>query len=188
MHDDEHDMAADDTETPPVTTENPPLPSLDPPLAPFAASSVGQDAVPHSSHSSLTRVEHDDDQRREEPLPSHDPIIPPTSIPVPYDPTNTQADESEQLPPLAPVLLQEEELKPTQLEPTTTEEPVPQTPLTYLTFLLISGKRRTMSFEPETAIGRMKELAWNSWPAGTWMLVYVLMVSTPLSPSLMNTI
>lgn len=43
---------------------------------------------------------------------------------------------------------------------------VPQTPQTYLTFLLISGKRRTMAFDPETAIGRVKELAWNSWPAG----------------------
>lgn len=183
-------MATDDTETSLVTTENPPLPSLEPPLAPFAASSVvGQDAVPHSSHSSFTRVDHDDDQRRDEPLPTHDPIIPPTSIPVPYDTTNTQADESEQSPPLAPVLPQEEELKPTQVEPTTTtEEPVPQTPLTHLTFLLISGKRRTMSFEPETTIGRMKELAWNSWPAGTWTLVYILMVSTPLSPSLMCTI
>lgn len=178
-------MATDDTDTSLVTTESPPLPSLEPPLAPFAASSVGQDAVPHSSHSSFTRVDHDDDQQREEPLPSHDPILPPTSIPVPYDTPNTQADESEQSPPLAPVLPQEEELKPTQVEPTTTKEPVPQTPLTHLTFLLISGKRRTMSFEPETTIGRMKELAWNSWPAGTWTLVYILMVSTPLSPSLM---
>lgn len=43
-------------------------------------------------------------------------------------------------------------------------ETVPQMPQTYLTFLLISGRRRTMSFEPESAIGRVKELAWNSWP------------------------
>jgi hypothetical protein len=181
-------MATDDTETSLVTTGNPLSPPLDPPLAPFAASSVGQDAVPHSSHSSFTRVDHDDDQRREQPLPSHDPIAPPTSVPVPSDTTNTQADESEQSPPLAPALLQEQELKPAQFEPTTTEEPVPQTPQTHLTFLLISGKRRTMSFEPETAIGRIKELAWNSWPAGMWTLVYILMVSTPLSPSLTYTI
>ncbi|TFK33983.1 ubiquitin-related domain-containing protein [Crucibulum laeve] len=45
-----------------------------------------------------------------------------------------------------------------------TQPPVPQTPQTYLTFLLISGKRRTMSFEPETTIGRVKELVWNGWP------------------------
>lgn len=42
---------------------------------------------------------------------------------------------------------------------------VPQTPQTYITFLLISGRRKTMSFPPETTIGRVKELAWNSWPA-----------------------
>ncbi|KAJ3483376.1 hypothetical protein NLJ89_g12068 [Agrocybe chaxingu] len=54
---------------------------------------------------------------------------------------------------------------PAQAQPMV-EEPVPQMPQTYLTFLLISGKRRTMSFEPETTIGRVKELVWNSWPAG----------------------
>jgi hypothetical protein len=42
---------------------------------------------------------------------------------------------------------------------------VPQTPQTYVTFLLISGKRRTLAFEPSTTIARVKELAWNSWPA-----------------------
>ncbi|KIM42452.1 hypothetical protein M413DRAFT_444873 [Hebeloma cylindrosporum] len=155
-------MATDDTEAPPVTTGNSPLPSLDPPLAPFAASSLEQDPVLQSSRSSFTRIDHDDDQRRE---PSHDPIISSTSFPVPYDTTNTQADESEHSPPLAPLLPQDQELKQTQFDPTTMEEPVPQTPQTHLTFLLISGKRRTMSFEPDTAIGRMKELAWNSWPA-----------------------
>ena len=34
-----------------------------------------------------------------------------------------------------------------------------------LTFLLISGRRRTMSFASSTTIGRIKELVWNSWPA-----------------------
>ncbi|KAF9487881.1 hypothetical protein BDN71DRAFT_1342741, partial [Pleurotus eryngii] len=41
----------------------------------------------------------------------------------------------------------------------------PQTPQTYLTFLLVSGRRRTMSFDPETTIGRVKELVWNAWPS-----------------------
>lgn len=45
---------------------------------------------------------------------------------------------------------------------------VPQTPQVYLTFLVISGKRRTMSFEPETTLGRVKELVWNSWPTGAF--------------------
>ncbi|KAF8651620.1 hypothetical protein AX16_004661 [Volvariella volvacea WC 439] len=43
---------------------------------------------------------------------------------------------------------------------------IPQTPQVALTFLLVSGKRRTMVFEPDTTIGRVKELAWNSWPTG----------------------
>jgi hypothetical protein len=45
-------------------------------------------------------------------------------------------------------------------------EPVPRTPQTFLTLLLVSGTRKTMSFEPETAIGRVKELIWNAWPTG----------------------
>ncbi|KAG6901075.1 hypothetical protein C0995_001162 [Termitomyces sp. Mi166 len=46
-----------------------------------------------------------------------------------------------------------------------TETHVPQTPQVYLTFLVISGRRRTMSFEPGTTVGRLKELVWNSWPS-----------------------
>jgi Ubiquitin-2 like Rad60 SUMO-like len=34
-----------------------------------------------------------------------------------------------------------------------------------ITFLLISGRRRTLSFASSTSIGRVKELVWNSWPA-----------------------
>ncbi|KAF8324510.1 ubiquitin-related domain-containing protein [Amanita rubescens] len=41
---------------------------------------------------------------------------------------------------------------------------VPQTPQTFITFLLVTGRRRTMSFEPGTTIGRVKELVWNTWP------------------------
>ena len=33
-----------------------------------------------------------------------------------------------------------------------------------LTFLLISGRRRTMAFASSTTVGRVKELVWNSWP------------------------
>ncbi|KAI0367243.1 hypothetical protein BV20DRAFT_902830, partial [Pilatotrama ljubarskyi] len=44
------------------------------------------------------------------------------------------------------------------------EEAIPQTPQVSLTFLLVSGRRRTMSFEPETTVGRVKELVWNTWP------------------------
>ncbi|KAI0674160.1 ubiquitin-related domain-containing protein [Trametes maxima] len=44
------------------------------------------------------------------------------------------------------------------------EETIPQTPQVHLTFLLVTGRRRTMSFEPETTVGRVKELVWNAWP------------------------
>ncbi|KAF7794002.1 hypothetical protein EIP86_005129 [Pleurotus ostreatoroseus] len=41
---------------------------------------------------------------------------------------------------------------------------VPLMPQVSLTFLLVSGKRRSMTFEPETTVGRTKELVWNAWP------------------------
>lgn len=41
---------------------------------------------------------------------------------------------------------------------------LPALPQAVLTFLLVSGRRRTMAFDPETTIGRMKELVWNAWP------------------------
>ncbi|KZT68922.1 hypothetical protein DAEQUDRAFT_306437 [Daedalea quercina L-15889] len=44
------------------------------------------------------------------------------------------------------------------------EQAFPRMPQVALTFLLITGKRRTMSFDPETSIGRVKELVWNAWP------------------------
>lgn len=47
------------------------------------------------------------------------------------------------------------------------EPAVPQIPQVSLTFLLVSGRRRTMTFEPETTVGRVKELVWNAWPNGT---------------------
>ncbi|KAF8624329.1 hypothetical protein AX17_007157 [Amanita inopinata Kibby_2008] len=40
----------------------------------------------------------------------------------------------------------------------------PQTPQAFITFLLITGRRRTMSFDPEMTVGRVKELVWNTWP------------------------
>lgn len=44
---------------------------------------------------------------------------------------------------------------------------VPQVPQTLVQFLLVSGRRRSMAFVPETTVGRVKELVWNSWPNGT---------------------
>lgn len=54
---------------------------------------------------------------------------------------------------------------------------VPQTPQVSLTFLLVSGKRRSMSFEPETTVGRTKELVWNAWPKGECLSLRFVPVS-----------
>ncbi|KAL0564884.1 hypothetical protein V5O48_017153, partial [Marasmius crinis-equi] len=55
---------------------------------------------------------------------------------------------------------------PSPTQPTTQPAPTtvspPQTPQVHLCFLLISGKRKTMSFEPEMTLGRVKELVWNA--------------------------
>ncbi|KAM6492075.1 Ubiquitin-related domain containing protein [Amanita muscaria] len=48
--------------------------------------------------------------------------------------------------------------------PASAQAPVPQDPQAYISFLLVTGCRRTMSFEPETTVGRVKELVWNTWP------------------------
>ncbi|KAF9240416.1 hypothetical protein BU15DRAFT_61430 [Melanogaster broomeanus] len=45
------------------------------------------------------------------------------------------------------------------------EPQIPQTPQVTLTFLLVSGRRKTQSFDPQTTVGRVKELVWNAWPA-----------------------
>jgi hypothetical protein len=61
---------------------------------------------------------------------------------------------------------------------TTPVAAVPQTPQVVLTFLLQSGKRRTMSFDYETTVGRVKELVWNGWPTGACrMLRYITTVN-----------
>jgi hypothetical protein len=43
---------------------------------------------------------------------------------------------------------------------------VPAEPRVSITFLLISGKRRTMLFQPGLSVARVKELVWNGWPSG----------------------
>ncbi|KAH7882497.1 hypothetical protein F5I97DRAFT_1910854 [Phlebopus sp. FC_14] len=45
------------------------------------------------------------------------------------------------------------------------EPPIPQISQVSLTFLLVSGQRKSQSFDPETTVGRVKELVWNAWPA-----------------------
>lgn len=56
-------------------------------------------------------------------------------------------------------------------EETSPESMLLQSPQAYITFLIISGRRRTMSFEPETTVGRVKELIWNAWPTGNILYI-----------------
>ncbi|KAJ7174283.1 hypothetical protein C8R46DRAFT_1080546 [Mycena filopes] len=61
---------------------------------------------------------------------------------------------------------QQPDVQPEQLEPQPEPEPeAPAMPQTTLTFLLVSGRRRTMAFDPDTTVGRVKELVWNAWPS-----------------------
>jgi len=45
------------------------------------------------------------------------------------------------------------------------EPEVPSKPQASVTFLLISGRRRTMLFQPDVTVARVKELLWNGWPS-----------------------
>jgi len=47
------------------------------------------------------------------------------------------------------------------MEPT----PIPKTPKVSITLLLVSGRRRTVEFEPKTSIGELKEIVWSTWPS-----------------------
>lgn len=58
-----------------------------------------------------------------------------------------------------------EETKANPRPPSPIVDAIPQTPQTYITFLTISGNRRTMNFDPSVTIGRVKDLVWNAWPA-----------------------
>lgn len=53
----------------------------------------------------------------------------------------------------------------------------PPTPKVFLTFLLLSGQRRLMSFEPDMTVGRVKELVWNGWNSGLFTLFSFFYVS-----------
>jgi len=64
-------------------------------------------------------------------------------------------------------------------DPVASAQPPETKPQISLTFLLVSGNRWTLSFDPEATIGRVKEIVWNSWPA-EWT------VEQPPSPSFLR--
>ena len=132
--------------------------SREPPSLPFMP--TPSNLRPSTGRTSITQVEHGDD---DEQL-----MVPePTSQDVASSTDNVTHQASEPIsnnPQDQPQSVQQPSTPSPQ--PQTVSQTVPQMPLIYLTFLLISGRRRTMSFEPESPIGRVKELAWNSWPTG----------------------
>ncbi|KIY68077.1 hypothetical protein CYLTODRAFT_421931 [Cylindrobasidium torrendii FP15055 ss-10] len=58
--------------------------------------------------------------------------------------------------------LQDENYTPDDIEST---QDFSRTPQVAITFLLISGRKRAMTFDAETTVGRVKELVWDDWTA-----------------------
>jgi hypothetical protein len=157
-----------DTDPSPLTTQiihegtsgDQPVQVLDPPTFPF----IPNVARPSTGRTSVTQVDFGDDGQPTSLL---------TSVLTPLDITSTTSNVTPQAPEPISTLSQDQQQS-VQKPPTSSTQPqvmsetVPQTPQTYLTFLLISGRRRTMSFEPESPISRVKELAWNAWPTGQY--------------------
>jgi hypothetical protein len=135
-------------------------------------------ALPASTRTSFTRVDNTrpgsstTDQRDEMvtgPSVGSD-AVPELPLSPPLPPSQNDEQPEEETAPPSPSL----------------PPPVPQVPQTLLQFLLVSGRRRSMAFEPETTVGRVKELLWNSWPNGTFQLFrsyHTHALSTPRLPT-----
>jgi len=136
-------------------------------------------ANPSSTRTSITHVENEEEARPQRPITIETPVIPTTTtsnpttpvaqLPLPVHEEGRLVSSSSSsiqtlepssyrknaVPVMAAVVPQPE-----------ADVEIPQTPQVYVTFLVISGKRRTLAFDPCTTIARVKELAWNSWPSG----------------------
>ena len=132
--------------------------ALDPPTLSFIPTPFN--LRPSTGRTSVTQVEYGDDN---EQLLAPEP----TSQHITSNVTHQPSEASELISNISQDQQQSVQQPSTpSTQPQTMSQTVPQMPQTYLTFLLISGRRRTMSFEPESPIGRVKELVWNSWPTG----------------------
>ena len=130
---------------------------LDPPT--FSFIPTPSNLRPSTGRTSVTQVEHgDDDEQLLAPEPTSQDVASSTS--------NVTHQASELISNLSQDQQQSIQKPSPSTQPQTMSQTVLQMPQTYLTFLLISGRRRTMSFDPESPIGRVKELVWNSWPTG----------------------
>jgi len=105
-----------------------------------------------SARTSYTRVDVDS-----LPVPEYPPLPPlPTAFAAQDVPVITAATTAASVTPAPDA--------PTSALTPVTEPFIPQTPQVSLTFLLVSGQRKSQSFDPETTVGRVKELVWNAWP------------------------
>ncbi len=120
--------------------------------------------LPASTRTSFTRV--DDTRPGTAAGDISNNHLPNDPVPGPGDGDGAGAGASAPLPP-------EDELE----EAETGVVVPPQVPQTLVQFLLVSGRRRSMAFDPETTVGRVKELVWNTWPNGT-------LYFAPVTPSL----
>ncbi|CAL1709368.1 unnamed protein product [Somion occarium] len=75
-----------------------------------------------------------------------------------------QPEEGSEVVQTADDAIAQEETPAAEAEADEVEPAVPHVPQVSLTFLLVSGRRRTMSFDHEATVGRVKELVWNAWP------------------------
>jgi len=117
-----------------------------------------------SARTSYTRVDVDS-----LPSPAYPPLPPlPAALQMALVAASDSADATSQPAGTTPIPPMEGSTNGAQ--PHSGEEMIPQTPQVSLTFLLVSGQRKTQTFEPETTVGRVKELVWNAWPArdGDW--------------------
>ena len=146
-----HEESSDDQPSP-VTV-------LDPPT--FSFMPTPSNLRPSTGRTSITQVElGDDDEQLLAPAERTSQDVASSTSNLAHEASELISDVSQD----QPQSVQQPSTSSTQ--PQTVSPTVPQMPQIYLTFLLISGRRRTMSFEPESPIGRVKELAWNSWPTG----------------------
>lgn len=99
-----------------------------------------------------------------EAAPTPAPNAPTAETPVPPASTSAESPKDDVAPIPDSQKNEQPPVPPVQKE----APPIPQTPQVYLTFLLLSGHRRTMNFEPATGIGRVKEVVWNAWTGGDW--------------------
>ncbi|KIJ63851.1 hypothetical protein HYDPIDRAFT_29201 [Hydnomerulius pinastri MD-312] len=170
---------SDPAPIPSSSQQQPPSPTA--PSSPPFADSVVRPFTSQGSTPTQTLAYHYPPPTRssERPYTAHGTSNPPPTVFGPYMSASartsyTRVDVDSAPPAMYPALpLPSIPTSSAELNPTSSAVPnneasesqIPQTPQISLTFLLVSGRRKVQSFDPETTVGRVKELVWNAWPA-----------------------